>query len=229
MGRNQDSYRLFRTALAEQEYPLRPTVHSWSAILPPLLTYPPSKMPWRQCRPSCTQRSTTAARAWDLQSCALMPEDAHCPSAATISTSLSTTIDRSQYPFSIVGEATKSWATRQGRSKEGRSRISWDTILSAFPKASGNLAHHRYPHRWRLSYHACSCHNPIGTSSADVSNALLEPRMILSSRISPDPRNQTNTKCATAWGNLQEAAYTSSTCGAARQKPGRVIVGIIML
>ena len=43
MGGTQDSYRLSRTALAEQEYPLRPTVHSWSAILPPLLTYPPSK------------------------------------------------------------------------------------------------------------------------------------------------------------------------------------------
>jgi hypothetical protein len=31
-----------------------------------------------------------------------------CPSAATISPSLSTTIGRSQYPFSIVGEAAKS-------------------------------------------------------------------------------------------------------------------------
>jgi hypothetical protein len=58
--------------------------------------------------------------------------------------------------------------------------------LSARPKASDNLAHHRY------SSLASQSNRHI------FSRCKLEPRMILSSRISPDLRNQTNTKCATA-------------------------------
>ena len=49
-----------------------------------------------------------------------------------------------------------------------------DTTASAHPKASGRLAHPRYSRRWRLSSHVGSCHDLIGRSSADLSNAPCE-------------------------------------------------------
>jgi hypothetical protein len=53
---------------------------------------------------------------------------------------------------------------------------------------------------------------------------LVEPRMILPSRISPGPRNQDEYEIAAARETHQEAADTSLTNGAARQKPGHVVV-----
>jgi hypothetical protein len=50
-------------------------------------------------------------------------------------------------------------------------RITSDTTASAHPKASGGLAHPRYSRRWRLSSHVGSCRDPIGISSAGLSNA----------------------------------------------------------
>ncbi len=167
-------------------------------------------MPWRQCRPSCTQRSTAAARAWDLESCALMPEDAQplsplrCPPRST---------DLSILSRSLTRPRKAGQGGRGGRRKGG---VVYPRILtlSARPKASDNLAHHRYS----SLASQLSCKQLSQSNRHIFSRCKLEPRMILSSRISPDLRNQTNTKCATAWGNLREAAHTSSTCGAARQK-----------
>jgi hypothetical protein len=66
--------------------------------------------------------------------------------------------------------------------------------LSARPKASDNLAHHRYS----SLASQLSCKQLSQSNRHIFSRCKLEPRMILSSRISPDLRNQTNTKCATA-------------------------------
>jgi hypothetical protein len=74
-----------------------------------------------------------------------------------------------------------------------------DTTVSAHLKALGRLAHHRYSRRWRLSSHASSWGHSMGRSFSRIQAMLLaKRRMILPSRISPDLRNQTNTKYAAA-------------------------------
>jgi len=96
-----------------------------------------------------------------------------------------------------------------------------DTAVSACSKALDRLAHSRYSRPRRFSFQACSSYNPISRFPDDPRNTLRAPRMILSSQISPDPRNQTYTKCTTAGVKLTRKLPTS---GAARQKPSRVSV-----
>jgi hypothetical protein len=99
--------------------------------------------------------------------------------------------NRSQYHFSIVGEAVKTEQGGNDDCSKRRIRMTSDTPLSARAKASGGLAHSqipRYPRHQRICFWACSWHDPInGFSSGlgDQSHILAELRMILLSQNQP--------------------------------------------
>jgi hypothetical protein len=94
-----------------------------------------------------------------------------CPSAAVNPTSLCTTIGRSQYHLSIVGEVVKKLSRKERRSSydEGGGMTS-DIALSARPKASGRLVDWHIPGPSRppaSQLLSCSWRGPIGGSLAD--------------------------------------------------------------
>jgi hypothetical protein len=100
-----------------------------------------------------------------------------------------------------------------------------DPTLSAYLIASGRLAYPRSSRRRRLGFQVGNWYSPISRSSADPRNSQGGLRMILLSQNQPRSRpiNAYEMRYGMR-GAYQEAADTSSACGAARQKPGRVIV-----
>lgn len=74
----------------------------------------------------------------------------------------------------------------------------------------------------RLSFQACSCRNPIGRSDSRPERSIVRCCRLKSAHIRVI---KTDTKCALVRKETHyEAAAALSICGAARQKPGRVIL-----
>ncbi len=74
----------------------------------------------------------------------------------------------------------------------------------------------------RLRFQACNCRNPIGRSDSRPERSIVRSCRLKSAHIRVI---KTDTKCAPVRRETHyEAAAALSICGAARQKPGRVIL-----
>jgi hypothetical protein len=121
MGRDGEiSGFLYPSRYRENEFPLPPpesSCHTWN---PPSLLPIPSKIPRYEICPFQAEGPIVAVCPG---SCPLVPKI--CPFTATTCTSLCTMIDRSQYRFSIAGEAVgklarDKWQSRQVRGSHDR-------------------------------------------------------------------------------------------------------------
>jgi hypothetical protein len=174
---------------------------------PPLLTPCPSKTPRRQCYLSHAERST--ATAGTCHPPILRSHTGRRLSVVTASTSLSTTIDRSVYLFSIAGDAMK----------VARGRGVWYSCGCRRIQPSKRFRQTCLPCR-RISFHACIIR------SGDLGS---RPERNIVRSCHPKSAHihaiKTNTKCAPARRETHyEAAAASSTCVAARQELGRDVV-----